>query len=1098
MERELHPCFTMKSPVSLRHSARPWVLTLGLGVSALSLCAIHSSAFAQTNISGDIQGTITDASGAVLPGAKIVAKDTATGEIKTAQSDNAGSYRISLLKPDTYSIVITAPGFETLDTQATVTPGHVTSGDAKLSIGQNSQTIEVTEAAPLLHTETADISTTFSQMEVQNLPNPGNDLTFVAQTAPGSVMNTQGGYGNFATFGLPATSNTFTVNGGYENDPFLNLNNSGASNLLLGNNDISEVNVVSNAYGAQYGGLGGAQVNEISRSGSNKFHGNATYFWDGRIMNANDFFNNQNGTPRPFVNANQWSASIGGPVRRDKTFFFVNTEGLRVLIPSNTTVFAPSPAFQAQTLANVGGNQAGFYKALFSAYTSSPNYANAVADANDPNAVLYTGSTTNFAHEYIITGRVDQKLFTDDNLFVHFKLDKGVQPTHTDAVNPIFNADSPQPAYEGQLGETHSFSPNITNQFVFAAIYYRAIFTNTNAAAANQLAPFSLFFDDGDLANTGLGGDDAFFPQGRNVTGYQVLDDLSITHGKHTIKMGWSIRRDDITDYGPQVLTTPEVITSEEDFVQGIGDVYAQQFPQRLTQPVAAYNMGGYIQDEWRVLPNLTLTAGLRLEHNSNFTCITNCFANSPADFGTLSTSPNTPYDQLISSGRHRAFQGFQHVAYEPRIGFDFLPFGPSSHTTVRAGYGLFADAFPGQLADTLLNNAPTNVQFVVGGGALDPAAAGSNASVAATSAAGFQQAFSSGGTFNSITAAVPTFSAPSLTVTPHHVSYPTYNEWSLGIEQQLNQSTAVSINYVGNHGYKEPVQDQAVNAYGAASLPAAAPNPSFGQVTQVYSGASSNYNGVFVTASHRSKSLTLQANYTYSHALDEISNGGFDGFSGNSVFQQVHNNLAANYGNADYDTRHYVSGSYVYSLPYYRGWKPLVANWQASGTVFHSTGLPFTPTTDAPLAGNTSTYYPWAAGSVPSGQNHCGGTNHVLNRATGAPVGTCGFAAGFTTPTDYGQTRRNQIYGPNYTDSDLAILKGFNIYHWEAAKLQLGAQMFNVFNHPNFAQPGTVVGTSTFGVINGTVNPPTSILGSFLGGDASPRLVQLKATFNF
>jgi hypothetical protein len=460
----------------------------------LSFLAFPSSLYGQTNISGDIQGTVTDASGAVIAGAAIHAKDKATGDVKTATTDNSGGYRISLLKPGTYDLTITAPGFQVVDTQAVVTPGQVASGSAKLTVGQNSQTIEVTAAAPLLHTESAELSTTFSQEQVQNLPNPGNDLTFIAQTAPGSVMNTQGGYGNFATFGLPATSNTFTVNGGYENDPFLNLSNSGASNLLLGNNDISEVNVVSNAYGAQYGGLGGAQVNEISRSGTNTFHGNATYFWDGRIMNANDFFNNQNGTPRPFVNANQWSAAIGGPVRKDKTFFFINTEGLRVLIPTNATVYAPSAAFMAQTLANVGPSQAAFYKALFSAYTSSPNYANAVADPGDPDAVTYTGSTTNFAHEYIITGRIDQRLFTDDNLFGHFKIDKGVQPTHTDAVNPIFNADSPQPSYEGQLGETHSFSPNITNQFVFAAIYYRAIFTNTNASPscpAISAIPFS-------------------------------------------------------------------------------------------------------------------------------------------------------------------------------------------------------------------------------------------------------------------------------------------------------------------------------------------------------------------------------------------------------------------------------------------------------------------------------------------------------------------------------------------------------------------------------------------------------------------------------
>jgi hypothetical protein len=1090
------------------HFLRTGTLALALGCGfAASLAILTPPAFGQSNISGDIAGSVTDPSGASVKGAEITVKSTTTGATKTVTSDASGNYRVSLLKPDVYTLEVTAPGFEKTSTTVNVTPGAIASGSVKLTLGQNSQTVEVTETAPLLHTESAELATTFSQQQVQNLPNPGNDLTFVAQTAPGSVMNTQGGYGNFASFGLPATSNTFTVNGGYENDPFLNVNNSGASNLLLGNNDVSEVNIVSNAYGTQYGGLGGAQINEISRSGGNTFHGNATYFFNGAFLNANDYFNNQNGVPRGAVHANQWAASIGGPIIKDKTFFFMNTEGLRVLIPSNTTVFAPSPAFQAATLA-ANPNDASFYQKLFSAYTSSPNYASHVADAGDPNAVEYTGSTTNLAREWIVTGRIDQKLTSADNMFAHFYIDHGVQPTHSDPVNTIFNAYSPQPSYQGQLNETHTFSPSVTNQFIFGELWYHAVFTNTDQAAANALAPFTLAFTTttdaatapaSDLGATLLGGLDYVWPQGRNVEGYQFIDDLSIIKGNHNIRVGWSIRRDDITDYGPGVLTTPLVETSEQDFEAGIGDFYLQQFPQRSTQPVTAYNMGAYVQDQWKVLPNLTITAGLRLEHNSDFTCLTNCFANSNGEFSSLPTATTTPYNQLIASGRHRAFDSFQHVAYEPRAGFAYLPFGPASHTTVRGGFGMFADAFPGQLADSLLNNAPTNVGFAVGGGALDPALAGSNAKAASASNAAFVADYGSGGSLSTISAAVPAFGSPSFTETPTHVSYPTYDEWSIAIEQQINRSTAISLNYVGNHGYHEPVQNQLVNAYGfGALLPAAAPNGNFSQVTEVYSGASSNYNGAYVSVVHQSKSLTLQANYTYSHALDEVSNGGFDGFTGNSVFQQVPGNLAGSYGNADYDTRQYVNGSYVYTIPHYWGPKQLVDNWQFAGTVFHSSGLPFTPNVGAPEAGNASSVIPWAAGNVTAGLNHCGGTNHVFNRATGSAVGSCGFTADFTEPTDFGQTRRNQIYGPNYTDTDLSILKGITMPHWEAGKLQLGVQMFNLFNHPNFAQPGSVVGTSTFGVVNGTVNPPTSILGSFLGGDASPRLVQLKANFTF
>src|SRR5207249_4806635 len=197
--------------------------------------------------------------------------------------------------------------------------------------------------------------------QVQLVPNPGNDLSYIVQSSPGAVMNTQAGYGNSATFGLPATSNLFTVNGMNENDPFLNLNNSGATNLLLGQNDVQEVSVVNNGYSTQYGGLAGANVNYVTKSGTNRFHGGVNYFWNGRVLNANSWFHKQSQlsqTPaqpnkQPFDNANQWSASLGGPIVKDKTFFFVDYEGLRVLLPTSTAVNVPSPEFEAATLGNI-------------------------------------------------------------------------------------------------------------------------------------------------------------------------------------------------------------------------------------------------------------------------------------------------------------------------------------------------------------------------------------------------------------------------------------------------------------------------------------------------------------------------------------------------------------------------------------------------------------------------------------------------------------------------------------------------------------------------------------------------------------------------
>lgn len=1099
---------------------------LALSLAFLSTLILPGYLKAQSIISGDIAGTVTDASGAAIPGAKVTASSKSTGAAYTVTSNATGAFRISLIKPGPYTLTIAATGFKRTVVATNVSAGTIATTNVTLAVGSATQTVEVTAAAPILHTQSADLSTTFSMKQVQSLPNPGQDLTFVAQTAPGSVMNTQSGYGNFSSFGLPATSNTFTVNGGYENDPFLNVNNSGATNLLLGNNDISSVSVVSNAYNASYGGLGGTQINEISRSGSNAFHGNASYFWNGRVLNANNFFNNQTGTKRPFDNVNQWAAAVGGPIVRDKSFFFVNYEGLRVVLPTRGAIFAPDQSYITNTLANIqaNGNAAEVpgYQKMFALYTSLPGYANAPVSTSDASSggygtVLLNGTAGNFTHEYLITGRVDQVLGVNDHLFGHFELDKGLQATFTSLLNPLYNADSPQPQYQGQLNETHTFSPNLTNQFLFSNIYYRAIFSNTNQAAAEQITPFSLIFADGDLGNNGPsawpGGFDIIWPQGRNVEGYQFSDDLSWVHGNHTIEVGWTIRRDDVTDYSPSEFTgSPEAVATNASFQQGQVDLWYQQFPRHYDQSVALYAMGGYIQDQWKPLPNLTLTAGIRLEHDSNPICNTNCFARLGTSFANVSQSPDAPYNKLIQYGQHSAFADLQKVAYEPRLGFAYLPGGPDAKTTIRGGFGMFADAFPGQIADSFLNNAPTNVNFTLlspsfGGTdtyALFPgvssnasASQGSAVAAASASAQAFNQGFASGATLNSLST-VPGFSAPGITTASNHISYPTYEEWSLTVEHQLTKTAALSIGYVGNHTYHQPIVDNSVNAFGFGTYTKGG-NPNFGAATQVYSAGSSNYNGLVASVVDRSNWLTMQFNYVYSHALDEISNGGFDGFSANSTSPTNPDIslLSQNYGNADYDTRHYISASYVITVPYWRGPRVVAQGWELAGTAFHNTGYPFSVT-----ANSVASSIPFYGGPLyakqiaPIKNNHCGGASH--SAFAPSPV-ACSFTADFTNPTGFGQGSRNSVYGPNYTDFDMSLAKHFTLPGWEASRLTLSVSAYNVFNHVNFGQPGgNIDGASTFGLVSGTVNTPTSILGSFLGGDASPRLLQMVAKFSF
>src|SRR5581483_5547097 len=384
-------------------------------VLALLLATVASLPLAaQSLTSGDISGIVTAPSGAVVPNASVLVKSAETGAAQTATTNAQGVYRVSLLKPGPYTISVQASGFRAADHRATVAIGQVANVNITLSLGQESTTVEVSSEAPVIQTENADLSTNFNERQVSLLPNPGNDLSFIAQTAPGVVMNTQAGQGNFSANGLPGTSNLFTVNGQNENDPFLNLNNSGATNLLLGSNDVREATVTINGYFGQYGMLAGANV---------------IYYWNGSALNVNSFFNNFNGAPKPFVNANQWAAFFGGPVKKDKTFFFVDTEGLRFVLPTSSNVTIPTPQFAAATLnhlQSVSPASVPFYQNIFNLFQNAPGANRAqpltggslgcgdLTDAasglgiTQPCGLQFTSTVGQLTTEWLLTGRIDQ------------------------------------------------------------------------------------------------------------------------------------------------------------------------------------------------------------------------------------------------------------------------------------------------------------------------------------------------------------------------------------------------------------------------------------------------------------------------------------------------------------------------------------------------------------------------------------------------------------------------------------------------------------------------------------------------------------------
>src|SRR4029077_19432285 len=560
-------------------------------------------------------------------------------------------------------ITVSKSGFAKVTQNAVVDVGKTTTITISLEISSSTATIEVTTTPDLVSTDTA-VSTTFSQKEVELLPSPGGDITNIAFTSPGVIVavNQSGmnGYGNFTVNGLPATSNLYTTNGENNMDPYFNINNSGATNLTLGSNEVQEATVVTNPYSGQYGQLSGAQVTYITKSGTNDFHGNAQYWWNGRYLNANDFFNKWTtpagvANPAPFGNANQWATSIGGPIIKNKTFFFADYEGLRFVLPSSATVYVPTQAFSTAVLNNIANTQPAelaMYKQIFGLWANAPGAANAVVQpANsfcsgvvlpgfDPSAgctAQFLASPTALAHEFIVAGRVDQKLGDKDNLFGRFKIDHGLQPTHVDAISPNFSALSNQPSWDVQINESHVFGPTKTNVFTAALSHYVAQFAQ-NFDQAYSTLPLSII-------TSGLGTAVDFsninpmynFPQGRNITQYQFIDDFSWNHGKHSFKFGGNFRRYDVSDHN-FFFNTPAVYfgyTSDglQNFADGLAYQYRQADNLASDVPVALWGLGLYAEDQIKVTSNFTLTLALRAERNSNPVCQKNCFANFTGDF---------------------------------------------------------------------------------------------------------------------------------------------------------------------------------------------------------------------------------------------------------------------------------------------------------------------------------------------------------------------------------------------------------------------------------------------------------------------------------
>ena len=830
-----------------------------LKLAALLVAGLFAfQAMAQTVVTGDISGTVTDQSNAVVVGATVTLSSPEIGYSQSTKTTSTGLYRFPLLKPANYKLIVSQSGFRTSDQPVTVAVGAVTTANIQLQVGQGSETIEVSGATPLIQTENANLQTSMTQQQIDNLPNSGNDLTAIAQVAPGVQMSSAsgGGYGNFTAFGLPATSNLFTVNGNDEMDPYLNLNASGATNLLLGKNEVQEAAVVSNGYTGQYGRQAGAQVDYATISGSNQFHGNANYWWNGVSMNANDWFQNETVpvTPKGFVNNNQYAARIGGPIKKDKVFFFVDYEGLRYILSTSQNAILPSANYLNAVIANlnvVDPAAVPLYSVIRDLNANAPGIARAtpVSAALDPalgcgDLTLGQPGFTQFGDplnggggvpcavnlrsnvgqpstEWILAGRADINVSNVDKLFLRYRMDRGVQATATDPVSPLFNATSTQPQYEGQINNTRTINPATINSFIASGIWYSAIFNITDYSAAKAAYPyFTADISGSGWWNFGGLGASSAFPQGRKVTQYQFVDDLSMSRGSHDLKSGFNFRRNDITDglFGRRSI--PQVyVTSQDLFVQGETSRIRQYFSSITgtahgnLQPWSL--LPGFLAG--KVQPQVDPDACVRIGTPTWF--VRPIASAASWAIHQLNHDPSVPFNQMFNT-YHSLFPNIERVAFQPRIGFAWNPWGESD-TVIRGGVGLFTDLYPALLADSYAIQSPTSNRFVYRPGPMpfsyqdtaNPIGPPATAQVAACNTA-FNAAFFGGQNLAQYQAAAPGCATPDYnSILPDTVMNPRYTEWNVEVQHSFGQRMSASLNYVGNRGSNIFVSNPWVNA---------------------------------------------------------------------------------------------------------------------------------------------------------------------------------------------------------------------------------------------------------------------------------------------
>jgi len=1108
----------------------------------LAACLFPAEAPGQGETTSAIVGQVRDSTDAAVAGATVTITNHENGLKRIAQTDAAGRFNFPQLKPGNYSVRVESRGFAPRQDESVIAGlGQKQTVDFTLKIARSDEVVEINSETPLINPENANISTTLNATALEDLPNPGGDLTYPLQFAPGALINTAGsgndfvggsnGYGNVEFNGLPALSNGYIVDGLETNDPLTNLNSGLSTNLVLGLNSISEVTVNTLSYSVDQGRYGASQVNYVTKSGTNLFHGNLYELWNGSLLNAADYFTNAtSGNHKPRSTVNHFGGSVGGPIVHDKLFFFFDSEWVRIALPIVTPTIVPSPAFQQYVLQQLPSPSVRFYQQMFSLYGNTSGTPTAILGCplgatGDGCANRQSIAHSSDDHEQVQTVRLDYNVNQKDTTWFRFQSDTGLQAAYTDPINPVFNALSPQPLYSFATGYTHVFSQNLVNYFNPAFSWYESLFGPSNLQKTLAALPIVL---QGTGANpfTPIGGLDNTWVQGRRATRFFINDNLAWSHGAHELRFGTNTRIFRLNDYDFGEGTVPTVTYANlQQFIDGVANTASETFPSNANEPFNFLNLDLYAQDTWKVTRTLTWTFGVRDTFNSNPLNPHNEVARLRGSFSSISHDFNQPLNEVIQTHLGNLFTSTPVAILQPRMAIAWQ-FEPKS--VLRTGFGIFSDILPGTVADLIGTNPPYDKTFQggqlgsVGGTAIAPGAP--NSAVGAIIAA--NQSFTLG--FPQGQSSLP---PPAITAIPDgKLHAPYFMEWSLGIEHQFGATASLHAQYVGTRAVNQPYSTQ-VNGYQTVCQGCFAPFPylkptdsRFGAVTQFSTGANSHYNGLQLTAMKRlGHGLQGQFNYTFSHCMDTVSNGGFLPFSAGGILSPLPGDLARDYGPCDYDIRHNLNAQYVYQLPVRVRSRSLgyaLNGWQISGTAFWHSGVPFS-VLSTPYSANGNGIVqgsgPQFASVVPGVPlyNHRpipgvtqAGTLQWLNpdafvSAVDPSTGQC-YGGDNPQNCQFGNLGRNALRGPDFFWNDFYLTKWFPLS--EHMKLRFEGQFFNVFNHPNFGLPSVVQAgipgnhstQSGFGALTYTTSPPTGLLGVGLGGDSSPRMVAFQARLEF